>query len=152
MALTSAWLAARSDDDDQNISLLYAVLPPLLKTHVPKVRSLRRSLSGYNCAAALARRSSTETSCTPGSATPPPPYQDPIPSLTSVLSDPAFQQTPPASPSSLPLDATIFAHDEPSAVKWEYARQGKRNPRSIQYKLFLTFCLIFSCPSRYHQV
>ncbi|KAI5274818.1 hypothetical protein E4T47_02003 [Aureobasidium subglaciale] len=112
--------------DEENTSLIYAVLPPLIKNSMPKVRSLRRSLSGYNRAAALvghARSSSTESS-RPGSATPPPPYQEPIASLTSVLSDVDFQETPPTSPRSLPIDAPVFVHDERAGIRWEFARQG----------------------------
>ncbi|TIA39339.1 hypothetical protein D6C79_07668 [Aureobasidium pullulans] len=111
---------------EENTSLIYAVLPPLIKNSMPKVRSLRRSLSGYNCAAALVghvRNSSAESS-RPGSATPPPPYQEPIASLTSVLSDDNFQDTPPTSPRSLPLDTAIFANDERTGIKWEFGRQG----------------------------
>ncbi|CAD0084113.1 unnamed protein product, partial [Aureobasidium vineae] len=107
--------------DEENTSLIYAVLPPLIKKSMPKVPSLRRSLSGYNRAAALvghARALSTE-SPRPGSATPPPPYQEPIASLTSVLSDIDFQDTPPTSPTSLPVDNAIFGSDERAGIKWD---------------------------------
>ena len=112
--------------EPENISLIYAVLPPLIKNSMPKVPSLRRSLSGYNRAAALVghvRALSTESS-RPGSATPPPPYQEPIASLTSVLSDIDFQDTPPTSPRSLPANSAIFVDDERAGIKWEFARQG----------------------------
>lgn len=112
--------------EPENISLIYAVLPPLIKNSMPKVPSLRRSLSGYNRAAALVghvRALSTESS-RPGSATPPPPYQGPIASLTSVLSDIDFQDTPPTSPRSLPTNPAIFVDDERAGIKWEFARQG----------------------------
>jgi hypothetical protein len=112
--------------EPENISLIYAVLPPLIKNSMPKVPSLRRSLSGYNRAAALVghvRALSTESS-RPGSATPPPPYQEPIASLTSVLSDIDFQDTPPTSPRSLPANSAIFVDDERAGIRWEFARQG----------------------------
>ncbi|KAI4817255.1 hypothetical protein E4T44_10565 [Aureobasidium sp. EXF-8845] len=93
---------------------------------MPKVPSLRRSLSGYNDRAAAlvghVRALSTE-SLRPGPATPPPPYQEPIASLTSVLSEIDFQETPPTSPHSLPADASIFVNDERAGIKWEFARQ-----------------------------
>jgi len=123
--------------EQENISLIYAVLPPLIKNSMPKVPSLRRSLSGYNRAAALVghvRALSTESS-RPGSATPPPPYQEPIASLTSVLSDIDFQDTPPTSPRSLPVDAPVFVNDERAGIKWEFARQG--NYQRLQH----TCCL-----------
>lgn len=116
-----------SSTDQENTSIIYAVLPPLIKKSMPKVPSLRRSLSGYNRAAALVghvRALSTE-SPRPGSATPPPPYQEPIASLTSVLSDVDFQETPPTSPRSLPADTPIFVNDERAGIQWEFARQGK---------------------------
>jgi hypothetical protein len=117
---------APTSTEPENISLIYAVLPPLIKNSMPKVPSLRRSLSGYNRAAALVghvRALSTESS-RPGSATPPPPYQEPIASLTSVLSDVDFQDTPPTSPLSLPANPSIFVDDERAGIKWEFARQG----------------------------
>jgi hypothetical protein len=113
--------------DQENTSLLYAVLPPLIKNSMPKVPSLRRSLSGYNRAAALVGhvRALSSESLRPGSATPPPPYQEPIASLTSVLSDIDFQDTPPTSPRSLPVDTPIFVNDERAGIQWEFARQGR---------------------------
>jgi hypothetical protein len=124
MAPTSPVLLS---NDQENISCLYAVLPPLLKNSMPKVPSLRRSLSGYNDRAAAlvghVRALSTE-SLRPGSATPPPPYQEPIASLTSVLSEVDFQETPPTSPRSLPVDTPIYVNDERAGIKWEFARQG----------------------------
>lgn len=124
--------------DQENISCIYAVLPPLLKNSMPKVPSLRRSLSGYNDRAAAlvghVRALSTE-SFRPGSATPPPPYQEPIASLTSVLSEIDFQETPPTSPRSLPVDSHIFVNDERAGIKWEFARQG--NSQHLQH----TCCL-----------
>ncbi|KAG9724057.1 hypothetical protein KCU86_g16876, partial [Aureobasidium melanogenum] len=124
MAPTSPVLPSTNQE---NISIIYAVLPPLIKKSMPKVPSLRRSLSGYNRAAALVghvRALSTE-SARPGSATPPPPYQEPIASLTSVLSDVDFQETPPTSPRSLPADTAIFVNDERAGIQWEFARQGQ---------------------------
>ncbi|KAG9844036.1 hypothetical protein KCU98_g7724, partial [Aureobasidium melanogenum] len=113
--------------DQENTSIIYAVLPPLIKKSMPKVPSLRRSLSGYNRAAALVghvRALSTE-GARPGSATPPPPYQEPIASLTSILSDVDFQETPPTSRTSLPTDTAIFVSDERAGIQWEFARQGQ---------------------------
>ncbi|KAI4716565.1 hypothetical protein E4T48_07265 [Aureobasidium sp. EXF-10727] len=111
--------------DDQNTSLIYAVLPPLIKNSMPKVPSLRRSLSGYNRALVGHVRALSTDSPRPGSANPPPPYQEPIASLTSVLSDVDFQDTPPTSPRSLPVDSAVYANDNRAAIKWEFARQGQ---------------------------
>ena len=118
--------------DEESTSLIYAVLPPLIKRSVPKVRSLRRSLSGYSAAAlvgiAHTTTASTDNSRT-GSTTPPPPYQDAARPLTSVLSDDdddddeSFEgPSKPVRP--LALDPSIFADSERAGIKWEFASQG----------------------------
>lgn len=125
MAPTSVLL--ESGSDEESTSLIYAVLPPLIKRSVPKVRSLRRSLSSYNCAAALVGHSarSSPDSARPGSATPPPPYQEPIGSLASILSDDEHDRVSSPSRRPLALDPSIFSDSERAGIKWEFASQGK---------------------------
>jgi hypothetical protein len=107
----------------EDTSLIYAVLPPLLKRSVTNVRSLRRSMSSAAALVGHVRNGSADGS-RPGSATPPPPYQEPIASLTSVLSDDNFQDTPPISPSFIPIDAANLSRDTQAGIERGFARQG----------------------------
>lgn len=109
----------RSDD---SVSLFYTMLPLVLRRSVPKVRSLRRSISNYSTASPhRTRASSSSESESSGIRTPPPPYIDPLAPFSSEQ-DVASED-----------DSTVFTglyavpaseEEHGACVRWKYAGQG----------------------------
>jgi len=111
-------------DDDTNLSLIYTFLPPLVRSSVPKVRSLRRSIGSYRTFVAHSRNTSLDSSS--GSRTPPPAYHEAVTPLTSALSD--DEDSTLEKPSSRAGKTASFAEDDHSGIQWKYASQGKTRP------------------------
>lgn len=129
MATLSQKLASRDatidrslPDDDANLSLIYAFLPPLFRRSVPKVRSLRRSIVNYRSFGSHSRRDSTDD-LDSGIVTPPPAYHEALASLTSALIDDEDSFAEGSSTGA--LKGQTFSEDESSGIQWKYASQGK---------------------------
>ncbi|GAB7349373.1 hypothetical protein MBLNU459_g8499t1 [Dothideomycetes sp. NU459] len=95
-------------EDEESPSLMYMMLPQLVRRSVPRVRSIRRSISGYSTSFGHARTSSIDGPDA-GTRTPPPAYSEPLAPLTSALSDGE--------------DGLPSGSDE-SKIRWKYASQG----------------------------
>lgn len=95
-------------EDEERSSLMYMMLPHLVRRSVPKVRSIRRSLSGYSTSFGHTRASSIDGQNV-GNITPPPAYSEPLAPLTAAFSDAA--------------DVSVSESDD-SKIRWKYASQG----------------------------
>lgn len=111
-----------ASNDDTSVSLIYALLPPMVRRSVPKVRSLRKSFTNYSSFGGHARASSIDS--TEGTRTPPPAYNEVLAPLTAVLSD---DEEPSIEASSSASMEARFAENEHSGIQWKYATQGKRH-------------------------
>ncbi len=104
-----------------DVSLIYSMLPLLVRRSVPKVRSLRRSISGYS---SIQTRSSSIDSSGSGSKTPPPAYHDPLLPLSSSTDNNegkfGFNDF-----AASPTGPHTFSDNGRSGIRWKYASQGK---------------------------
>lgn len=122
-------------DDDENVSLIYAFLPPMVRRSMPKVRSLRRSWSTYRSLTAQSHDSNVDESES-GTITPPPAYHEALAPLTSVFSD--DESFAIGEPSTSTAKSTGFAENEDSGIQWKYATQGTKNNCSFSIAHCLT--------------
>lgn len=95
-------------EDEEPSSLMYMMLPHLVRRSVPRVRSIRRSISGYSPSFGHARTFSIDEPSA-GTRTPPPAYSEPLAPLRVALSDEE--------------DVSVPDSDE-SKIRWKYASQG----------------------------
>jgi len=109
-------------EDDTDVSLIYAFLPPVVRRTVPKVRSLRRSFGSYRSFGSHYRNLSSDSDS--GRRTPPPAYHETIVPLTAVLSDDEGRSSLDSSSTTSAGKRTSFVEDSASGIQWKYASQG----------------------------
>lgn len=126
MATISPSFVGRVDhsDDDANISLIYAFLPPVVRRSMPKVRSLRRSFNSYRSFGGHSRSSSIDSTDS-GRTTPPPAYHENPAPLTSILSDDEILAGDGTGSGSGSGKRASFLQNEENGIQWKYASQGK---------------------------
>ena len=125
-----------SSSSDEKTSLLYSVLPKLVRSRIRRLPSLRRSISQYALesetdSAASSRRTSRLYSDV---GTPPPGYQSRM-SLSEPVSDAEGDEDLPLRPlSTCSIDEPV---DNDSGIVWKFANQGqafhakKKTPANI---------------------
>ena len=125
--IMSAEMDAITEDTKEKASILYALLPRLVRTRIRKLPSLRRSVSGYGSPysfteSAKSRRPSRELD--DGLISPPPEYSS-RESLSEPVSDAEDMGSPRKSSKYGSLRKRRFTPiDNGSGIKWNFFRQG----------------------------
>ncbi|KAK8243168.1 hypothetical protein IWZ00DRAFT_357768 [Phyllosticta capitalensis] len=125
---------------DDAPSTVYAILPALIQSRIPRLRSLRRTVSNFRNSTPAQPRQSLPYTCGPdasASQTPPPRYTSRPSSATrrrgsgvsdsgsvQTLSDDALIDERPSSSSSATPLPVYRAFEMQSGINWKYANQG----------------------------
>lgn len=108
-------------EDEETLSVFYNVLPTLVRRSIPKVRSLRRSISNYNAPLIGHSRAASIDNNVLRAATPPPAYREVRTSLDAPLSDDEAASSTACSGSG---KRASFVENDSSGIQWKYASQG----------------------------
>ncbi|OJD29771.1 ubiquitin-conjugating enzyme [Diplodia corticola] len=122
--------------DDDVPSSVYAILPAMIQSRIPRLKSLRRTVTGFRPRPLL---SPVHARCAndhvpAGAQTPPPSYTSRPPSSAAMrrgsgvsvqsLSDETLVDEPPLSSSSAATLPGYHPLEMPASVNWKFARQG----------------------------